>query len=47
MHFDTLMWGVVARFVPERPEVEIRAQLTVDARKKVQLNAAVTPRGSS
>jgi hypothetical protein len=37
MHFDTLLHGVVTRFVPERPEVKIGAQLAVDTREEIQI----------
>ena len=37
MHFDALMRSVVARFVAECREVEIRVQLAVDAREKIQI----------
>ena len=45
MHFDALMLSVVARFVAERPKVEIGAQLAVDPCEKIQIERGRNPDG--
>src|SRR6202521_511038 len=45
MHFDSLMLGVVARFVAECQEVKIRAQLSIDPRQKIQIESGGDPKG--
>ena len=44
MHFDSLMLGVVARFVAECQEVKIRAQLSIDPRQKIQIESGGDPK---